>query len=253
MGSRTIQQELLSMTVAMGAVKQVCTAAEVALVKLSRRPDVGRLTSVEARRLAVRARKALEKWEDRKRSQARGQSRKTGFGEPAERTALKSDIFREALRSFEEQAAKGEAGAPAAKRVSKTKRAAGQHTERIVLHDESSAAATGTTRRVRPKPVKQETGPNALAGDGVTVGEATAGSTSLPPTTGKRKAGRGPLKTGLTEVVSNRGHLRQPSRARAVAEAKKARLLESGAKTRIPGHVSSEVKRTQARRDGKAR
>ncbi|QDT57367.1 hypothetical protein Pan44_54360 [Caulifigura coniformis] len=236
------------MTIAMGTVKQVCTAAEVVLVKLSRRPEVGRLSSSEARRLAVRARKALDKWEDRKRSQARGQSRQTGFGEASERTAVKCDIFREALTSFEQQAAKGDSGATTARRVPKPGKAAGQRKERAAARQ----GMTGTTRRRRPKPVKQETGPNALVVDGVTVGGPTAGAASAAAP-GKKKAGRGATGTAITGVLSNRGHLRQPSRARAVANAKKARLLESGVKTRIAGHVSSQGKRKQARKDDKSR
>ncbi len=239
------------MAVALAEVRKVCTAAEVALVKLSRPPAVGKLSAAEARRLAIRARKAFDKWQDQKRSQAREKSRETGFGEAAERTALKMEIFRDALASFEQQAARGEAGAAAAKGTPKAKRAAGHRAERAATRDQLKEIKHGKNRRPLPKSAaKPKADDAAPAGEEAAADEAQTSSAGSGTIT--RRVRKKAILTGAVDgAASNERHLRQPSQVQARTVAKKARLLESGVKTRIRGHVSAQGKRAQARRDSK--
>jgi hypothetical protein len=242
------------MAVPMESVKKVCTAAEVALVKLSRRPAVGKLSAVEARRLAARARKGFDKWQGQERSQARSRSREAGLGEAAERTALKTQIFREALDSFEEQASKGDGRAAPAKQSPKASRTAGHRKARAAVRDELAERKHAKNRRELPRsssrpPESEATGDEEQATDRQ-ESPAEHKKTAKPTSTVQRR--RKALLTGAVDSpASNKSHLRQSSQARARAVATENRLLESGVKTRIRGHVSAQTQRSQAKRDAK--
>jgi len=231
----------------MKTVERVCTASEVALVKLSRRPAVGRLSGQEASRLASRARKSLDKWHGQERSQARDRNRKSGFGEASDRTSLKTEIFRDALDSFLKQAAKGDQAA-AQKRTSKPARTAEHRKSRASVRDELSELKAAKNRQeMRPSE-----NPAAGNGDATDQGTEVRISTSLSSrdrSPGRRR--RNELSDGA--AASNKEHLRQPAQTRARVVATRNRLLESGVKTRIRGHASAQTRRAQARRDSQPR
>lgn len=89
------------MAVPASRVRTVCTAAEAALVRASRPPELGKLAPSELKRKTVRARALADKWRGLSQSQAR-----TAGKEPAANTALKAQIFDDALRAFEQRLAK---------------------------------------------------------------------------------------------------------------------------------------------------
>lgn len=124
------------MTVPAAKVRSLCTGAEVALVRASRKPELEQLSQAAAKRLALRARKLFDKWQDLSRGQSRARARQLGAGAVDENTALKAQIFRDALTSFETKLAKCEASlaSGAKKPRPKTK------TDRAVEHRASRAA-----------------------------------------------------------------------------------------------------------------
>lgn len=116
------------MVVSASKVSTLCTSSELALVMASRPPELNRLTPAELKRLVVRARKLCDKASDQGRSQARAKSRQLGAGSVAPRTLVKSQVFADALRSFETRLAKLEpaptgAGAPARPKTKKIRNA----------------------------------------------------------------------------------------------------------------------------------
>ncbi len=112
------------MTVSAAKVRSLCTTSETALVRASRKPELEQLSPAVLRRNAQLARKLFDKWQDLGRSQSRATGRKTGAGAVDPNTAVKAEIFRDALNSFETRLAKAdESASPAAKKPkSKTKR-----------------------------------------------------------------------------------------------------------------------------------
>jgi hypothetical protein len=97
------------MIVSASKVSTLCSSSELALVMASRQPELNRLTPAQLKSLALRARKLFEKANDQGRNQARAKSRKLGAGLVAPRTVLKSQVFADALHSFEARRTKLEA------------------------------------------------------------------------------------------------------------------------------------------------
>jgi len=96
------------MTIPAAKVRTLCTPAEVAIVRASRKPELEQLSQAEVKRMAVRARKLVDKWKDLGRSQSRTVTRKVGAGAVEANTAIKAEIFRDALSNFEAKLAKFE-------------------------------------------------------------------------------------------------------------------------------------------------
>jgi len=73
--------------------------------------------------MAVRARKLVDKWKDLGRGQSRARTRQVGAGAVEVNTAIKGEIFRDALKNFEVKLAKfeGKVGSPSGKPKPKTK------------------------------------------------------------------------------------------------------------------------------------
>jgi hypothetical protein len=117
------------MTVPAAKVASLCTAPESALVRASRRPELNQLTVSQLKKLVVRARKLFDKWQEQGRTQARAKSQQLGAGTIAERTELKTQIFADAVKSFEVRLAQleADASAAAAKPKPKAKKKAGTH------------------------------------------------------------------------------------------------------------------------------
>jgi hypothetical protein len=115
------------MSVPAAKVASLCTVAESALVRASRRPELNQQTVSQLKNLVVRARKLFDKWQDLGRTQARAKSEQAGAGSVAERTELKTQIFADALKSFEVRMARLEAAANNPKPKSKKKTGSKTH------------------------------------------------------------------------------------------------------------------------------
>ncbi len=93
-------------TISASKVKLLCTRSEIAIVRASRKPQLEQLSAAEVKRLVVRTRKLFDKWQSLGRGQSRARRRKIGSSALDTNMRLKSQIFRDALQSFEAQLAK---------------------------------------------------------------------------------------------------------------------------------------------------
>ena len=125
------------MVIPVAKVKTLCSSSELTLVLASRRPELNKLTPADLKRFVIRARKLCDKSSDLGRSQARVKSREHGAGSVPTRTHLKSQVFADALLSFETRLAKlevaaADAGAPAASKTKKIRNATHRATRATV-------------------------------------------------------------------------------------------------------------------------
>ncbi|HEX5446587.1 MAG TPA: hypothetical protein VFW87_22405 [Pirellulales bacterium] len=237
------------MTIPASKVKSICTRSEAALVRASRKGELEHLSPAELKNRTAQARKLADKWQGLVRSQSRTRSRQAGYGDTSANTALKAQIFREALASFQSRLAeldgtKGPAARPA---KPKSKR------ERSATHRASRAAVRKGMTAVEDllNTPDQRTARRAA--------EAAAKPKPAPATSSKAistKKGAPKLRPPATSAAPNKG--RKPAQGvhdirqiKAAGAAKQSRIAKSGKTTRMLGHVSARGKRSQARRDAK--
>jgi hypothetical protein len=241
------------MAIAASKVKAICSAAEVKLVRASRKGEIEKLSHAEVKRLAAQAKKLADKWHSLGRSQSRSRNRKVGFGEADANTQLKGQIFREALDAFQAKLAQpeksaGGSGKLAAKKSKKDRAAEHRATRAAVrkgmtavedLLDESAqpkkklAKATKPAAPPQPKPAARQSAPVETA-PAKSVTKQRPPLKPLPPTKRTPQAPVDPLKQQA-----------------AIAAAKQSRIARSGRSTRMAGHVTARVRKAQARRDSK--
>jgi hypothetical protein len=236
------------MTVAASKVNSVCTAAEAALVRASRKPVLEKLTAAELKRNIARARKLFDKWQGQGRTQARTQVCREGTPDLESNTKLKAQIFREALDSFEARAAKlSVSGKPASK--DKRSRAAEHRTRRAAVRKGMTATLdVVNSQRAAAKPAKKKAKPIAQP-------TATKSAAKPAPADGKQAKKTGAKQAALPASSTQLAPLVTPSPAkqlRATTVAKQSRIAKSGKTTRVVGHVSARGRRAQARRDSKS-
>ncbi len=109
------------MTIPASKVRTLCSTAEAALVRASRKPELEQLTPAQLKRLANQAKKLSDKWADLGRTQSRARNRKVGFGDVDANTKLKAQIFSDALASLEAKLAKAEKSTVSATKTLKPK------------------------------------------------------------------------------------------------------------------------------------
>jgi hypothetical protein len=146
------------MPVPAAKIKAICTESELALVRASRKPELEELTQAAVKRLAVRARKSFDKWQDLSRGQARTKTREVGAGSTDPNTLLKVQIFRDALTNFETKLAKfaGSDGAGAKQAQPKAKRArAAEHRATRATVRKDLAKVEAVLNRQKPKKKKK--------------------------------------------------------------------------------------------------
>lgn len=237
------------MPVPAAKVKAVCSEDEAALVRASRKPHLEQHAVAEIKKLAARARKLFDKWHDQSRTQARGKSRSAGFGEAAANTALKADIFRHALESFEARLAKlvkSGSAKPAAKTVSKRERSAEHRATRAGVRDElkqEKLARAEKTRKAKAK-VKAKAKPVEIPPAEMASAEATA--PPLTPPKPKKSTKPAPLSAHPQAIGLN-----PKQQLKATTAAKQARVQVAGKLTRSLGHTTARGKRKQAARDSR--
>lgn len=234
------------MTIPLSQVKTLCNANEVTLVQASRRPQLSRLTLTEAKRLAVRARKHFDKWQELSRDQSRTSQRTRGVPVVENRSTEKAQIFRDALDALEAQVvkleaagAKGQGGRSST--PGKTERNRGHRAERsdvrktIRSTKKPTATATPQAPAAAAEPSKSVSAAEAKTATPRRIGKLT------PPPTAKPKPGTAPPAAGVQP--------KQQLRARTVAKEK--RIAVSGKSNRVLGHTSARGRRSQGRKDSR--
>jgi hypothetical protein len=254
------------MAVSASKVKAVCTAAEVELVRASRKPVLQRLTATELSRQVARARKLADKWENQGRKQTRSRSARAGMTDRDANTALKAEIFRDALNAFSAQLAALEAaratGGPQPVRPSKSRRVASHRSSRtsarLAIAHEKRALAAKAPKRAAKKAAATVQAPGVKAGktaDGNAKSAATATASVVkkkpaakkvaPPKSATAKSRASQAKAGVGLQMS------KAKQRKATTAAKKARIAASGKAGRVQGHVLARGRRAQAARDAR--
>jgi hypothetical protein len=250
------------MAISLAQAKSLCNASELALIRLSTRNEIGKLSAALLRLKIKRARELRDKWTDL----ARGQRRATQAAQQARavdanaRSAEKAELFGQALTQFEAQLAKleakGKAGGARPKRIEPRVRSAGHRADRAEIRSslkqdklELKSAAKKSKTKVTKPAVENVPATEELAVEGVS---------EKPVRTGKPKiAGRGkkaPVSAGLTALQAAREvqglHITKGEQLRASTAAKQSRLKASGI-LRIQKSTSAANKRRQAKRDSR--
>lgn len=250
-----------------GKVKSVCTDSELAVVRASRKPELGELSLAEAKRAAARARKLFDKWQGLHRGQSRDQRRRTGRGDLDNRTQLKAEIFAEALQELDARVEKL-AAADAKKSASKSKkgptkrsRATGHRAERAGVRLELKAEKSAIKAQSRDKSKPPATKPSGKAPDSATPAPAKTAEASSAPATSKRPQARKQARPPAAKKPAKSTPARTPiaaedrsppiDRLQAATAAKQSRIKRSGLTSRIRGHVSARGRRAQGKRDSK--
>lgn len=233
------------MTIAASKVKAICSAAEIKLVRASRKGEIEKLTLAEAKRFAVQAKKLADKWRSLGRGQARTRNRKVGFGEADANTKLKAEIFRDALEAFDAKRTQLEKSSPSSAqpspKKSKKDRAAEHRAVRAGVR-KGMTAAEDLLNAPKPAKKKAKSVEKASKAEPETTPEQAASRKSVA----RQRPPAKPLPTGKRTPQVAVDPLRQQA---AIATAKQARIARSGRTTRMAGHASARVRRAQARRD----
>jgi len=221
---------------------KLLSAAEMEVFNASRAPAIKELG---AARLAVevkRARTLRDKFRDLLQRQRVATRRRTGTkagpgGSANERTAKKAEVFEEVLQRFSarleqvQAAAAREAARRAAAKAKERARTEKAAAAKAAARGSVGKAATGGKSTVRGA-VKAAVGKKALA---------------------KRTAGKAPARSAKAPAVVPRaaaGSSVGPGSQRARVAEKDARLAAARERP-IQGHLSSAVRRAQAKRDAK--
>lgn len=225
------------MSIPASKVKAVCNSMEIALVRASRKPELEKLDATKIKQFASRARKELTKWQGLSRKQSRDRSRKVGHGESSANTALKLEIFQEALAAFEARLAQlesaGKTPQPAAR---STKKARSQ--EHRATRAAIRKGMTAVEDLLNVAPAAQP------------VASAAPAPAAPKPVAAKKRPAKpaAPKAAPPKRKVASVGKSKQPAIA---AAAKQSRVVRSGKTTRGLGHLKASTKRAQARRDSK--
>jgi len=241
------------MAVPAAKVKAICTGAEIALVRASRKPELAQLSAGELKRYAVRARQHFDKWQDLSRGQSRDRRRQTGSSDIDANTRLKAQIFREALDAFEAQLAKVDPGAPHSGKTPRTKAKkkvrAGEHRatraavrKGMTIVEKSLNAGAAKKKAAAAAAPAPASPPAKKAAKSATKTAAAKKKAAKRPTKESRSSATGQATLAAATAAQKR---------QAITAAKKSRLDRSGKSSRVRGHVSARGKRAQARRDAK--
>jgi hypothetical protein len=248
------------MTVPASKVKAVCTAAEIALVRASRKPALTKLSLAETKQQAKRAKKLADKWEGLRRDQSRTKRRAGGENESLANTELKSQIFREALASFSTRVEQLEAAASPrtpSKKAAKSRRTAGHRATRAAVRSELSAKESKLNAPKRKKKAKPAAASAKPAVDASTAANkkkpakkvaagTSATKTAKTPKKAKKKSAK---KMAAPAEVVGLASLTPRKQRKATTAAKQRRVAVSGLTSRVRGHVSARGRRAQAARD----
>lgn len=224
---------------------KLLSAAEMEVFNASRAPAIKELGAAPLAAKVKRARTLRDKFRDLLQRQKVATRRSTGTkggpgGSANERTATKAEVFDEVLQRFSARLEQVQAAAAR----DAARRDAAKAKERARAEKASATkAATAAAKRPAGK---------TAAGAKSTVRGAVKAAVGKKATA-KRTAGNPPARSAKAPAAapgSAAGSNVGPGSQRARAAAKDARLV-AGRERPIQGHLSSAVRRAQAKRDAK--
>jgi hypothetical protein len=254
------------MAISLAQAKSLCSENELALVLLSTRSEIGKLSAGQLRLKIKRARDLRDKWSDQSRKQRRATqaAQKARDTDANARSAKKAQLFEEALGRFESQLAKlesdGKSGNAAPKRVAARERSAGHRAARAEIRDslkQDRLKLKQAGKRSKPVVAKPAAEAKPVAADAAseqTVEKATRGDKAKAGGKRARRGKKAPASAGLTALQAGHDiqglHVTEGTQLRARTAAKQSRLKTSGL-IRIQKSTSAANKRRQAKRDGR--
>lgn len=257
------------MAISAARARQICTKAELDLVLQSTTTHIGKLDTKQLKGAVRRARTLRDKWRDLANSQTRGTKANNPdkLGDANARSTEKATLFDEALARFEKRLSKVDAGAgktaPTKKAVSKVDHRADRASIRETLDtktDMLNASTNGAKKKATP--VKKKTATKSAA----TSTPAASKKAAPKKAAIKKKAPAKPparkskpvSANGLAAAQLAAGQPSNNSDALTGAEKKrnlkakttaKATAVARSGSPRIQGHVSSQGRRNQAKRN----
>lgn len=132
------------MAISLAQAKQLCTAAELQLVRDSLPPRVQNWTETQLKSKIARARQLRDKWRDQKVSQRRAAQKQAAHGQGQIRSLQKAELFGEVLSLLEAQRKSGNAATAdsAGRTVGKRKRSFGHRQVRAAVRQEMKTKRT---------------------------------------------------------------------------------------------------------------
>jgi hypothetical protein len=253
------------MAVAVSKVKAVCTASEAELVRASRKPALQRLTATELKRYVGRARKLADKWDNQGRKQVRARSSQAGMTDHDANTALKGEIFRDALSSLSAQLAAMEAagatGGPQRGRPSKSRRVASHRASRALSRKEIAQQKRSIVAEASQATTKKGVSKSPKSGAKIAKDEVAAAAPPAKATVAKKKPAAAkkvaPPKAAVFKTRATKSKVgagagsTAANQLKARSAAKRARVAASGKASRVQGHVLARGRRAQAARDAR--
>ncbi|MBX3425262.1 MAG: hypothetical protein KF688_06245 [Pirellulales bacterium] len=252
--------------------KELCTPAELSLVRASLDAATKSKSAGEITKLATRARSLADKWNGLAVKQRRAAQQAKGAREVevAKRSEAKAALFTAARARLERlAAAAATSGAPtrsAATKPSKRKRAAGHRAVRAAVRakldevrDELSPSAANASpapaKKAKKKTAKKKgaapkSGPAAAKKTKKKVAKKGTKSTAAKKKATKKSVTSTPAPKKAVGLTSAKV-AKTPKLRKAESAVKQARIQVSGKSTRVRGHVSARGKRAQGRRDGR--
>lgn len=263
------------MAITAARAKQICTKAELDLVLQSTTKHIGNLDSKQLKSALRRSRTLRDKWRDLTHSQTRDTKATSPekLGEANARSSEKATLFDETLSRFQKRLSKLEAEATKAAPTKKAASTVDHRADRAAIRETLSAktellnasaaaannGAATNGAATKTAPVKKKAAAKTDAGGNSSPAKKTAtkkkATSKLPTRKPKPVAVDGlaaaqlaadqPLATSdkLTGAAGKR-NLKAKTKAKATAVAR------SGA-PRIQGHVSSQGRRNQAKRNAR--
>jgi len=256
--------------------RQICTQSELNLVLQSTTKNIGQLDSKQLKASIRRARTLRDKWRDLAHSQTRDtkSTNPDKLGEANARSSEKGELFDEVLQRFEKRLAKLDDAATKVAKSTKTTRsakpsAAVDHRAdraeiRSVLNEKTDvlnapSKKTAIKKAVANKPpTKKATGKKTNTQAAPTAAE-TNGAIGKPTVKKPRRktaaanngaaaaalaAERSPVQSDSLTGADKKRNLKAKTVAKATA------VQRSGA-PRIEGHISSQGRRNQAKRNAR--
>lgn len=251
------------MAITSARAKQICTKSELDLVLQSTTKYIGNLDSKQLKSAVRRSRTLRDKWRDLTNSQTRDTKATSpeNLGEANARSSEKATLFDETLARFEKRLSKLDVASTKASPAKKPAPPVNHRADRAAIRETLSAktdalnapvALTTDATAAKPAPVEKKAAAKSTAKKASAKKKAAA---KLPTRKPKPVAADGlaaaqlaadqPLATSdkLTGAASKRN-------LKAKTDAKATAVARSGA-PRIQGHVSSQGRRNQAKRNAR--
>lgn len=260
------------MAISAARARQICTKAELDLVLQSTTKHIGNLDAKQLKSAIRRSRTLRDKWRDLTHSQTRDTKATDPdkLGDANARSAEKATLFDEALARFEKRLSKVDDAAakasPARKPAPKVNHRADRAAVRETLNVKTetlNAATGGATAKATPAKKKAATKSadnGSLASTKKAVPKKKAAAKKATPAkpagrkakpvsasglaAAKIAAGQPPATSEKLTGAEEKRNLKAKTKAKATAVAR------SGA-PRIQGHVSSQGRRNQAKRNAR--